>query len=216
MDRGGQGDGQDGSSEAGRAEQVKPGRDAAARGRAEPAGSELACELARGEQAAAERGVLRRDAAAPDTAPRGDAQQNEGLGVSEREQEVASGEDRVEGGCLCGAIRVTALGKPVRVGLCHCLDCRKHHGALFFAAAIYPAEAVRIEGEPRDYQRRFFCPACGSSVFSCTGDEVEVHLGALDAPDRFAPDYELWRLRRESWLPPFPFKRSYERDGDDD
>jgi hypothetical protein len=43
------------------------------------------------------------------------------------------------GGCLCGAIRITATGQPNRTGLCHCLDCRKHHGALFFAAAIFPA-----------------------------------------------------------------------------
>ena len=39
------------------------------------------------------------------------------------------------GGCLCGAVRLIATGAPDRVGLCHCLDCRKHHGALFFAAA---------------------------------------------------------------------------------
>ena len=53
--------------------------------------------------------------------------------------------------CLCGAIRITAAGEPNRVGLCHCLDCRKHHGALFFAAAIFPADAVTIEGETRAY-----------------------------------------------------------------
>ena len=45
------------------------------------------------------------------------------------------------GGCLCGDLRVEAAGPPLRVGLCHCLDCRKHHGALFYAAAIFPAAA---------------------------------------------------------------------------
>ena len=44
---------------------------------------------------------------------------------------------RVEGGCPCGSVRITAEGVPDRVGLCHCLDCRKHHGAVFFAAAIF-------------------------------------------------------------------------------
>ena len=36
------------------------------------------------------------------------------------------------GGCLCGDVRLRASGEPYRVGICHCLDCRKHHGALFF------------------------------------------------------------------------------------
>ena len=53
--------------------------------------------------------------------------------------------DQVTGGCLCGAVRLTATGKPYRVGLCHCLDCRKHHGALFYAAAMFPEDAVAIE-----------------------------------------------------------------------
>lgn len=119
---------------------------------------------------------------------------------------------QVTGGCLCDAVRVTATGAPLRVGVCHCLDCRKHHGALFWAAAIFPESAVAISGETRSYQGRHFCPICGSSVFARDGDEVELHLGALDAPSRFAPDYELWTLRREAWLPPFPVARSYPGD----
>jgi hypothetical protein len=116
------------------------------------------------------------------------------------------------GGCLCGNVRLEASGRPYRVGLCHCLDCRKHHGALFHASAIFPQEAVRIQGEIRDYDGRFFCPRCGSPVFGRTGDEIEVNLGSLDAPGRLVPTYESWTVRRESWLPPFPFTRHYERD----
>ena len=115
--------------------------------------------------------------------------------------------------CLCGAIRITATGQPNRVGLCHCMDCRKHHGALFFAAAIFPVEAVTITGETRHYNERHFCPRCGSSVFGrASPDEIELHLGALDAPDQFMPTYECWTIRREAWLPPFPLAHSYERD----
>ena len=120
--------------------------------------------------------------------------------------------DVVAGGCLCGRVRLTAVGQPYRVGICHCLDCRKHHGALFHASAIFPEDAVTVTGEVRDFAGRFFCPHCGSSVFSRTGDEVEVNLGALDRPDQFRPSYELWAIRRESWLPPFPLERRYERD----
>ncbi|WP_285415988.1 GFA family protein [Pseudomonas sp. efr-133-TYG-5] len=119
---------------------------------------------------------------------------------------------RLTGGCLCGEVRIEASGRPYRVGVCHCLDCRKHHGALFAASAIFPAAAVTISGETRDYAGRHFCPRCGSSVFGRSGDEVEVNLGALDAADQFKPTYELWTVRRESWLPAFPLARHYERD----
>ena len=118
------------------------------------------------------------------------------------------------GGCLCGDVRIVASGRPYRVGLCHCLDCRKHHGALFSASAIFPEDAVAIDGDVRDYDGRSFCPRCGSSVFARSADEIEVHVGALDAPDQLAPTYESWIVRRESWLPPFPLTRRYERDRD--
>lgn len=119
--------------------------------------------------------------------------------------------DPVTGGCLCGKVRFTASGRPYRVGLCHCLDCRKHHGALFHASAIFPGTSVIVIGETHAYAGRHFCPACGSSVFSRSDDEIEINLGSLDAPDQFVPSYELWTIRRESWLPPFALKH-YERD----
>ena len=122
--------------------------------------------------------------------------------------------ERVTGGCLCGAVRLEARGTPLRVGICHCLDCRKHHGALFYAAAIFPGDAVTITGPVSEYEGRCFCPRCGSSVFARSGDEVEVHLGALDAPDAFTPDNELWYDRREGWLPDFPGTERFDRDRD--
>lgn len=122
--------------------------------------------------------------------------------------------DQVTGGCLCGAVRLVATGQPKRVGLCHCLDCRKHHGALFHASAIFSAAAVTVQGETGDYEGRHFCPRCGASVYARSGDEIEVNLGTLDAPDVFVPTYELWTLRRESWLPVFEGMDRFERDAD--
>jgi hypothetical protein len=120
--------------------------------------------------------------------------------------------DRFTGGCLCAKVRFVASGRPFRVGVCHCLDCRKHHGALFHASAIFHQDAVMIAGETRDYAGRHFCPHCGSSVFSRSADEIEVNLGSLDTPDLFTPTYESWTVRREAWLPAFALTRHYERD----
>ena len=122
--------------------------------------------------------------------------------------------ERYTGGCLCGDVRLVATGRPYRVGICHCMDCRKHHGALFHASAIFPQDAVSVSGPTRDWAGRHFCPRCGSSVFGRSADEVEVNLGALDAPDQFQPTYELWTIRRESWLPAFPVASRHERDRD--
>ncbi|WP_332765566.1 GFA family protein [Phenylobacterium sp.] len=122
--------------------------------------------------------------------------------------------DKFSGGCVCGDVRLVASGRPDRVGICHCLDCRKHHGALFYAAAVFSQDAVKIDGETHDYLGRHFCPRCGSSVFARSGNEIEVHLGALDSPDQLTPTYESWTIRRESWLPPFSFTSRYDRDRD--
>ena len=118
----------------------------------------------------------------------------------------------ITGGCLCGRVRLTATGDPYRVGLCHCMDCRKHHGAPFTALAMYPWEAVTITGEFSEYGGRAFCPHCGSTVFAQGGDEIEVALGALDDPNQLTPTYELWTIRREHWLPQMPPLRKYDRD----
>lgn len=123
--------------------------------------------------------------------------------------------ERFEGGCLCGAVRLQAHGAPFRVGICHCLDCRKHHGSPFHAAAIFPEQTVRITGETCSYQGRHFCLRCGSPVFARSGDEIEVGLGSLDEPNRLTPTYELWTIRREGWLSAFPGMKQYARDRED-
>ena len=120
------------------------------------------------------------------------------------------------GGCACGAVRFEADGEPYRVGLCHCMTCRKETGAVFNSFAIYPAAAVRISGTTAVYRssdtgRRHFCPACGSHVFArdAGSDEIELHLGSFDEPNRFQPTYEGFVGRREAWLPPFTGLRQY-------
>lgn len=121
----------------------------------------------------------------------------------------------ITGGCLCGKVRIVATGQPKRVGICHCLDCRKHHGALFHASAIYQEDAVQISGMPASFKGRYFCADCGSSVFSTSENELEIHLGTLDQPNQLIPTYELWTLRRESWLPSFPVQDKHLRDKKD-
>ena len=106
--------------------------------------------------------------------------------------------------CNCGAIRIEVRGQPVRVGLCHCMTCRKESGAPFTTNVIWRAADVIVRGETASWKEttdeRHFCPSCGSPLFGISGGtgEIEIRLGAFDAvPTDLVPTYELWVARRE-------------------
>lgn len=115
--------------------------------------------------------------------------------------------DILAGGCACGAVRLTARGSPRRVGLCHCMMCRKAHASAFNPFVVFAAADVEIIGDLQGWEsspghERHFCPKCGSRVaMRMRGtDEIEVSLGSFDAVGILAPDYESWIVRREPWL----------------
>lgn len=125
--------------------------------------------------------------------------------------------DRLTGGCLCGAVRLEVNAAPYRVGICHCLDCRKSHGAIFRTFAMFPPDAVAVTGETARYLHRggverHFCPKCGSPLFQLEtgGTELELYVGTLDETSRVEPTYELWMGRRENWLPEIDLPRHYD------
>jgi hypothetical protein len=115
-----------------------------------------------------------------------------------------SRERPLTGGCACGQLTFRASGEPRRVGLCHCMTCRKIGGSPFGAFVIFKADQVTVEGRseswPASDTSRYFCPNCGSRVFSRSDDEIEIGMGAFDEPNLFEPTYELWTIRREHWL----------------
>ncbi|MBZ9854291.1 GFA family protein [Mesorhizobium sp. CA13] len=120
---------------------------------------------------------------------------------------------RRTGSCLCGGVQFTVSGPPLRVGLCHCKDCRKTSGSAFAAFAIWPRQAFETSGILGTYAGRGFCPTCGGRVASLSDDEAEVMIGSLDvAPTDLMPEYELWIGRRESWLHALPGTEQFEHD----
>lgn len=118
-------------------------------------------------------------------------------------------EDLFSGGCVCGAVRFLARGAPLRVGLCHCMTCRKRHGAPFNCFIVFGADQVSLQGETSEWRssehgRRLGCVACGAPIAAVDdeGQEIELHAGGFDAPGVFEPQYEAWVSRREPWLWP--------------
>lgn len=122
-------------------------------------------------------------------------------------------ESTVTGSCLCGAVRFTLAGDPLRAGLCHCHDCRRTSGSAFSMFLIWDRSAFACTGPTGVYEGRSFCSSCGSRVFSLRAEEAEIMAGALDrAPTRFTPGYELWTKRREHWLHPVRSAEQFEED----
>ncbi|WP_395449698.1 GFA family protein [Aminobacter sp. UC22_36] len=129
--------------------------------------------------------------------------------------ENRSGETIRSGSCYCRAVTFRVTGQPLRVGICHCADCRKTSGSAFSAYAVWPVSALEQTGQVSTYGNRSFCVTCGSRVTYVSDDEAEVMLGNLDVvPGDLTPEYELWISRRENWLHPLPEARQFDHDRD--
>lgn len=116
------------------------------------------------------------------------------------------------GGCLCGAVRYEVQGEPYIAGHCHCSICRKLTGSVFSATANWHQSQFQMSGDIQTYERRSFCPTCGSRLFFLFEGGVEVFLGTLDAaPHGIKPVVEVWTIRREHWLPPIAGAISYQK-----
>ncbi len=115
--------------------------------------------------------------------------------------------------CRCGQLKATAAGEPVRVSVCHCLDCKKRSGSAFAVQARWPAEQVRIEGQSKahvhtaDSGHRItfhFCPECGSDVhYEIDGKFdglVAIPVGAFDDPFSLTPRFSVWEQRMCDWV----------------
>ena len=115
--------------------------------------------------------------------------------------------------CRCGQLRASATGEPVRVSVCHCLDCQKRTGSAFSAQARWPANQVTIEGESKVWTHfadsgnkitHHFCPECGSTVhYAIEGKfdgQIAIPLGAFADPHFPAPQFSVWEERKHEWV----------------
>ena len=123
------------------------------------------------------------------------------------------------GGCLCGAVRYEARGKPHHVGNCHCTMCQKVTGAPFGTFAGFAAADVRFtKGRPKNYRSskwayRGFCPKCGSTLtYGLANDKSKLwlSLGTMDKPGALPPKAHIfvgtmhpWVKRTKDGLPRF-------------
>lgn len=112
------------------------------------------------------------------------------------------------GGCLCGAVRYEAAGRPYNITHCHCADCRRSAGAPFLSWASFRRIEFRFtRGQPRELEWtgrwRSFCPACGTQLtFKATAEaeEVDVTVCSFDQPESISPQDHTWVEDRIPWV----------------
>jgi len=115
--------------------------------------------------------------------------------------------------CRCGQLKVTVTGDPVRLSVCHCLNCKKRSGSAFAVQARWPADQVRIQGLSKGFvltadsgnRATFhFCRECGSDVhYEINGKFdglIAIPLGAFDDPYFASPKFSVWEERKNAWV----------------
>ena len=114
--------------------------------------------------------------------------------------------------CRCGQLRATCSGEPVRVSVCHCLNCQRRSVSAFAAQARWPDDQVAIEGEYNSWSTTGdtgatasfrFCATCGSTVaYASDGMPrlTAIPLGAFADPEFPGPQYSVYEGRRQAWV----------------
>lgn len=114
--------------------------------------------------------------------------------------------------CSCGNLKAVTSGEPIRVSVCHCLNCQRRSGSVFAAQARFAASAVALSGRSTTYVRVgdeggrcafHFCPTCGDTVYFINEgreDSVAIPIGAFADPNFPAPTVCVYENRMHSWV----------------
>lgn len=118
--------------------------------------------------------------------------------------------------CSCGQLKAVVSGEPVRISICHCLECQRRTGSVFGEQARYPRANVKVSGLSTEYARVgdsgsravfHFCPTCGSTVYYELGgaaDFLGIPVGAFADPGFPAPRVSVYEERMHRWVVPPP------------
>jgi hypothetical protein len=114
--------------------------------------------------------------------------------------------------CNCGQLQVVCEGEPVRISMCHCVECQRRTGAVLSNQARYGRNCIKVEGCSTRWVRTadsgngitfHFCPVCGSTVYwELEGfpDVVAVAVGAFADPSFPAPQHSVYERHRHCWV----------------
>jgi len=113
--------------------------------------------------------------------------------------------------CRCGQLSATCVGEPVRVSVCHCLECQKRSGSAFATQARWLDANVTLSGEFSVWERVAdsghratyrFCPVCGSTlayVIEGWPGVTAIPVGAFADQGFPAPRFSVYEHRKHAW-----------------
>jgi hypothetical protein len=119
--------------------------------------------------------------------------------------------ETITGGCLCGAVRYEAQGKPLYALHCYCRDCQHSSGTGHVPVMGMAKSSFKLTGNTSSYtvlgtsglgSTRHFCPTCGSLLFGTPAmapDVVSVYVGTLGNLSVFQPEAILFTRSRPAW-----------------
>ena len=114
--------------------------------------------------------------------------------------------------CACGQLRLACSSEPVRISVCHCLDCQRRTGSAFGVQARFARDQIVIEGAATPFTRSsdsgnkatfHFCPQCGSAVcweLEAVPGFMSVTVGAFADPLFPEPWISIFEVRRHPWV----------------
>jgi hypothetical protein len=117
----------------------------------------------------------------------------------------------LKGGCSCGAIRYEVTADPIMTGQCQCLNCQQGSGTGHTSMMMFPRAGIKVTGAAKEFQlkadsgntvTRGFCGTCGSPIYGKTTgmpDGMAIHVGSLDDPSVFTPQFIVYTARGHAW-----------------
>jgi hypothetical protein len=122
--------------------------------------------------------------------------------------------NKIEGGCLCGAVRFRSSAAPAMTVICQCTHCQRTSGGPYSVMLAMPLGSVEFSGEAlTTYDdtgtsgyivHRRFCGKCGSPIVSDAEAAPRVHflkVGALDDGSWVRPQAAIWCDSAQPWAP---------------
>lgn len=124
---------------------------------------------------------------------------------------------RLAGSCLCSASKYTVLNQPIKMLVCHCINCKKFSGSAFAANIWFPRASFKSQDAASSQIRKYadsntdtertlnrhFCGTCGCSLYITVPHNpaiISIFSGTIDglvceSAERPLPDTEAERLQ---------------------
>jgi hypothetical protein len=120
---------------------------------------------------------------------------------------------KIDGACLCGAVRYEAEIDPAGIMVCHCRDCQVNGGGAYRWGVVVPKEQFRLlagtlktyrkQAASGNYRDLAFCPDCGTSLYGTQADapvSYSLRLSTARQSRELAPKLQIWTGAAYDWV----------------